>query len=191
MPIPCARCNTPLPKWELATSEAALCTSCGSSNTVRVFPAVLAPAAPPAQPEAAAEGEAACFDHPSKRAVDACRHCGRFVCRLCAVEFGTEIWCPSCVAAGSGQAAAARPDTSRILYDSMALMVPFASLVVWPLTAVAAPATVVFAAARWRRPLSLVRRSRWRFLAAIFAALVEAAAWIWGIAYFVARNEGR
>jgi len=180
----------PLPKWELATSEAVLCASCGSSNTVRVFPAVLAPAGGPAKPEAASEGEAACFDHPNKRAVAACRHCGRFVCRLCAVEFGAEIWCPSCVAAGSGPAAA-NPETSRILYDSVALLAPFAALIVWPLTAIAAPGTVVFALARWSRPLSLVRRSRWRFLAAILVALAECAAWIWGIAYFAARSAGK
>src|SRR5579863_6670357 len=148
MSLPCARCQTPLPKWELASGDTAVCTNCGSANTVRVFPALLA-AGKPALPDAADEGEAACFDHPGKRAVAACSQCGRFVCQLCSVEFGAEVWCPSCVATGSGRAKAANPDTSRTLYDSIAFTLPLGSLVIWPLTAIAAPAAVLFSLAKW------------------------------------------
>src|SRR5579863_3860615 len=127
MSLPCARCQTPLPKWELASGDTAVCTNCGSANTVRVFPALLA-AGKPALPDAADEGEAACFDHPGKRAVASCRQCGRFVCQLCAIRFGEETLCPSCVAAGSGPAKAANTDPARTLYDSVALILPLASL---------------------------------------------------------------
>jgi hypothetical protein len=175
----------PLPKWELATSSSAVCTHCGAANTASVFPAMLAPPPAPAKPETALDGEAACFDHPGKRAVAACSQCGRFVCQLCSVEFGAEVWCPSCVATGSGRAKAANPDTSRTLYDSIAFTLPLGSLVIWPLTAIAAPAAVLFSLAKWRQPLSLVRRSRWRFMAAILLGLGECAGWIWGIAYFL------
>src|SRR5438046_606759 len=112
MPVPCARCDMPLPKWELAGANVATCTACGAENQVRVFPAMLHPTAAPAQAEAALEGEAACFDHPFKRALAACRQCGRFVCGICAVEFAGEIWCPSCVAAGAGKARDAKMETS-------------------------------------------------------------------------------
>src|SRR5215510_1661592 len=118
MPVPCARCDMPLPKWELARSNHAVCTACGSENEVRVFPAILR-AAGPAQSESATEGEAACFDHPTKRAVGSCRQCGRFMCAVCSVEFAGEVWCPSCIAAGSGQAREAKLDTSRVLWDSV------------------------------------------------------------------------
>jgi len=188
MPLPCARCETPLPKWELASGDSAICTNCGSQNTVRVFPALLA-AENAARPEAAEEGEAACFDHPGKRAVASCQQCGRFVCQLCAIQFGEETWCPGCVAAGSGQAKAAKTDTSRTLYDSMALTLPLASLVFWPMTVLTGPASVVLAVMKWRQPLSLVRRSRWRFVGAILIGLAELGAWIWGILYFVARGK--
>ncbi|MFI5338151.1 MAG: B-box zinc finger protein, partial [Opitutales bacterium] len=147
------------------------------------------PSTAPAQPVAALAGEAICFDHPNKRAVSACHQCGRFVCQLCAVEFGAETLCPSCVAAGSGRAAAANLEPSRTLYDSLALAIPLGSLVVWPLTALAAPAAVVFTFMRWSRPLSLVRRSRWRFFAAILIGLAEIAGWVWALAYFVARYK--
>ncbi len=127
MPIPCARCSMPLSDRALALGDLAPCGLCGAPNEVRVFPAALQ-SAPPVRPEAALDGEAACFDHPSKRAVAACRHCGRFVCQLCSVEFGEEIWCPSCVTSRAGSAERANLETSRTLYDSVALSVPLVSL---------------------------------------------------------------
>ena len=129
MPVPCARCDLPLPEWELSTNEVAVCTACGSPNQAHVYPAALV-VPPPVQTEVALEGEAACFDHPAKRAVSACQQCGRYVCRLCAVDFGQGTWCPSCVAAGAGAARAARLDASPQLSDPF----PFAPLTVPPLT---------------------------------------------------------
>ena len=131
-----------------------------------------------AAPEAALMGEAACFDHPGKRAVASCRQCGRFVCQLCSVELSGVTYCPACVAAGAGQARAANADGARILYDSIALTLPLASLIVmWPLTIAAAPAALVLSIAKWKQPLSLVRQSRWRFVAAILISLAELLGW--------------
>ena len=97
------------------------------------------------------------------------------VCTLCQVEFGLETLCPSCVAAGSGRARAANLITGRKLYDSMALLLSLVPLVLWPFTAVTAPATLFLSASRWREPLSLVRRNRWRFVAAILISLLQIA----------------
>jgi hypothetical protein len=176
----------PLPKEELAAGGAAVCTLCGAANRVRLFPAAFARPAD-ARPAAAAEGEAACFDHPGKRAVAACQQCGRFVCQLCAVRFGAETWCPSCVAAGSGRARAASQVTSLTLFDSIALTIPFAALLFWPLTALTAPCTIALTAMTWKKPLSPLRRRRWRFLAGIGVSLVQLGLWVWLIAYLVAR----
>ena len=184
MPVPCARCDSPLPVWELSAAREAVCTFCGSRNTVRVFPALFAAPSAPAVPESALDGEAACFDHPSKRAVAACHQCGRFVCQLCSVEFGGEVWCPACVAAGKGRSKAVYLEPSRTLYDSIALAVPLASLIFWPLTIVTGPGAVVFSAMTWRRPLSLVRKLRWRFVAAILIGLAETVGWVWLIVYW-------
>jgi hypothetical protein len=166
----------PLARWRYGFSESS-CSLCGSANTVLVFPAILGAPGSPGRATPALEGEAACFDHPNKRAETACGQCGRYLCRLCAVEFGKEIWCPSCVAAGSGPARAANLETSRTLYDSIALTAPLASLVAWPLNAIAAPAALVIAITKWKRPLSLVRRTHWRFVAAIAISLVEIGLW--------------
>jgi hypothetical protein len=176
----------PLPKWELLNGDTATCPSCGRSNTVRLFPAALERAAA-AHAETAVDGEGACFDHPAKRAVAACQQCGRFVCQLCAVEFGGGVWCPSCVAASSGKAKPANSDTSRMLYDTWALATPLALLVIWPLTVLSAPAVVALAIMKWKRPISLVRRSRWRFGAGLALALAQGGAWCWLIWYLVAK----
>jgi hypothetical protein len=151
---------------------------------VRLFPALFAAPAAPAIPEAALDGEAACFDHPSKRAVAACHLCGRFVCALCAVEFDGQTWCPTCVVAGKGTRQSAYLEPSRVLYDSIALTVPLASLIVWPVTLITAPGTVVFAAMRWKRPLSLVRKSRWRFVVASIIGAAMTVGWVWLIVYW-------
>jgi hypothetical protein len=187
MPVPCARCQMPLPEWELATLRVVDCTSCGAGNEAHVFPAALKGGAL-IQTEVALEGEAACFDHPEKRAVAACQQCGRFVCQLCAVDFGGGTWCPSCVAAGAGAARSANPEAARTLYDSIALIIPLASLLLWPFTIVTGPGAAVFSIMKWHAPLSLVRRFRWRFVAAIIVGLGETAGWIWGLLYLLLRN---
>src|ERR1039458_5057388 len=119
MPLLCARCQMPLPGWELASSEGARCTYCWSLNTVRAFPAMFREAGAPARPEVALDGEAACFDHAGKRAVAVCNQCGRFVCELCKVELGGHVWCPSCVAAGSGAAHGSGGGGSAVVTDRL------------------------------------------------------------------------
>jgi B-box zinc finger len=175
----------PLPRFGLDTAGETGCPSCGSGNMVRAFPAMFAERAA-APPEMALAGEAACFDHPGKRAVAACQQCGRFVCQLCSVEMGGVVYCPQCVAAGAGQARAANADAPRILYDSIALTLPVAALLLmWPVTIAAAPAALVLSIAKWKQPLSLVRQSRWRFVVAILISLAELLGWIGLVAAMV------
>jgi hypothetical protein len=176
MPIPCARCSTPLPKWELVAGDRAVCTNCLAGNTVRVFPALLARRAT-AEAVAATEGEAACFDHPGKKAVASCQQCGRFVCQLCAIDFDGVVRCPSCMAGGPVARQVDQNVTTRTLYDSIALTLPLASLIFYPLNIVAAPAALTIAVVKWRQPLSLVRRSRWRLVLAILISLAEIVGW--------------
>ena len=185
MPVPCARCSTPLPKWELRNGSAADCAACGTHNTVRLFPAALSQTQA-AQADPALEGEAACFDHPGKRADAVCLHCGRFVCALCAVEVGSGLSCPSCLA---NPVAAQKTDAgnARMLYDTWALFLPFGLLAIWPLTILSAPAVVALALMKWRAPLSLIRRNRWRFAAGLGVAIVQGGLWVWFLWYVVAK----
>lgn len=177
MPIPCAQCSTSLPEWELAAGGQATCGECSATNIVRAYPALLEQRQA-VQAESAVEGEAACFDHPAKKAVAACQQCGRYVCQLCAVEFEGVVRCPACAAGGVAVPRNTQEVTRRTLYDSIALTIPLAALIMWPLTIIAAPASLVVSIAKWRQPLSLVRRSRWRFVLAILIDLAQIAFWI-------------
>ncbi|HMC60690.1 MAG TPA: hypothetical protein VKJ01_15985, partial [Candidatus Solibacter sp.] len=76
--------------------------------------------------------------------------------------------------------------TSRTLYDSIALIAPLVTLPVWPFTLIAAPGAMVFTVMKWSQPISLVRRARWRFVLAFLIGLAETGLWIWGIIYAVA-----
>jgi hypothetical protein len=169
---------------------AAQCPACGSGNTVRAFPALLAAAAA-ALPEAALEGEAVCFDHPGKRATSSCSQCGRYLCGLCSVEFGPEVWCPSCVATRAGRAQSANLETSRTLFDTVTLTLPLTTLALWPFTFLAAPAALAIGIAKWNHPLSLVRRSRWRIILGIMLAVAEIVGWAWVILYLLTRPTPR
>jgi len=175
----------PLPKWELSSGGVATCTSCSSRNTPRVYPAAFAPAQP-ALGETAVEGEAACFDHPGNRAVASCLHCGRFVCQLCAVESPAGVLCPSCLAAGVQKPSPVSAD-GRSLYDTWALCIPFLLLLIWPLTILSAPAVIALAIMKWKAPLSLVRRNRWRFALGLTVGTLQGIAWVWLIVYLVAK----
>jgi hypothetical protein len=176
----------PLPKLTLAAGGVTTCSICHAANQVLLYPALVAQR-PAAAGEAAAEGESACFDHPGKRAVAACNQCGRFVCQLCAIEMEGGVWCPSCVAMGAGRARTARAEPSRTLYDSIALTAPLGAFLIWPLTFIAGPTSVVLSIVKWRQPLSLVRHSRWRFVAAIILGLAETIGWIAIIFFVIAR----
>ena len=166
-----------------ATTANADCTLCGAPNYVWLFRAALN-SAPLVTPEVALEGEATCYEQSDKRAIAACQRCGRFVCQICSVEFGSEVLCPSCVA--GGKVASARLIPSLPMFDSIALIVPLGALILYPFTIIAAPASLVLSLLKWKQPISPVRRNRWRFVLAILISLTMVALWIWGIIYFVA-----
>ena len=193
MPVPCARCRMPLQTRQLAGSVTANagtadCTLCGAANQAWLFRSALT-SAPLVHPEIALEGVAACYEHPDKRAIGACQRCGRFVCQFCSVEFGTEVLCPTCVMGGSvagGGVASAKLNPTLTMFDSVALIIPLASLIIYPFTIIAAPASLVLSLLKWKQPISPVRRNRWRYVLAILVSLIMIGLWIWGIIYFVA-----
>jgi hypothetical protein len=157
---------------------------------VRVFPALFQRAPQPAAPTTAAEGEGTCFDHPTKLAIAHCSQCGRFLCPLCAVDFRGGIWCPTCISAGVTRKRSVEFENSRTLYDSIALAISTLPLLLWPFTFLGAPAALFMGIRFWRRPLSLVRRYRWRMALAILFATAEIVAWVWGIVYLILHARG-
>ena len=66
-------------------------------------------------------------------------------------------------------------ETSRTIYDSAALTLAVAAFLVWPVAIVTTPAAIYFAVLSWRRPGSLVPRTRLRSYLAIMIALLQLA----------------
>jgi hypothetical protein len=185
--VPCNSCGMPLPEWDLAAGEASTCPDCGTRHQVKIFPAALRVASS-TNPESAAEGDAACFDHPASRAVASCAQCGRFVCQLCAVELMGSHYCPSCMATGLSKVAGHDVRSSRVAYDSIALTVALAPLLFFPITLLTGPVAIFLSLRYWKQPLALMHANRWRFLAAILIGLIEVGGLGWLILYAVLRR---
>jgi hypothetical protein len=140
------------------------CPYCEQRLQVRLWPVVRRPvAASEAMPE-----QATCFFHPDKAFQACCQRCGRFVCALCDLQLGAEHVCPTCFERGRGDA---RADGGKsewrlrdVHYDSIALTIGWAWLIVWPSIIGALPAVIILHVKYRKAPRSyLLPRSGWRF----------------------------
>jgi DNA-directed RNA polymerase subunit RPC12/RpoP len=186
-PIRCPRCDAALPPEAIEATEMALCPNCGAGVLVRSFPAILAkPAAILPAEIAAGEGEATCFFHPGKTATVACARCGRFVCRLCQMDLRGEALCPECITSGMAKKKIAVLENHRVCYDSIALaLATWPVLLVWFLTFLSAPVALYVAIRYWKAPLSILGRTKLRFVLAILLATGEIALWAWSAVYAI------
>lgn len=140
------------------------CPYCNKRLRIQVWPVARQKMnAASAMPE-----QATCFFHPEKAFEACCQRCGRFVCTLCDLQLGAEHVCPTCFERGrtdtgltGGKAEWRHRDT---LYDSIAVAIGWAWIIVWPLIIAAIPAAVVLHVKYRKAPRSyLIPRSGWRF----------------------------
>ncbi len=182
--LACSKCGTPLP-WNTFSSEGAkACPACDVPTYAFVFPALYAPPrAAPTGEQLVVDDEASCFYHAEKKAVIACERCGRFLCALCDVQLGEEHICPRCIEAGVEKNKLRHLTKRYFQYDNLALALAVVPLlcVFWFATPVTAPAAVFIAIRYWKRPLSILPRSRWRYVLAVILALGE----LTGIGVFI------
>ena len=112
--------------------------------------------------------QATCFFHPDKAFQACCHRCGRFVCALCDLQLGADHVCPACFERGRVQSSAENSKAEwryrDVLYDSIAVTVGWAWIIIW-FTFVAALPTVIILHIKYRKaPRSyLIPRSGWRF----------------------------
>src|ERR1043166_5117676 len=175
MPPPllqCPKCRTWLLEGVFSPPEPVPCPGCGNGLQVDVFPAFFRPATVSAGAEAVViEGEAGCFYHPDKKAVQPCSACGRFLCALCDCEIRGQHFCPGCLEL-SRQGKIQSLENRRVLYDQVAL-----SLAVYPMflffpVFLTAPAVVYIVLRHWNKPRSIVRNSRvYSIIALVLAGL--------------------
>jgi hypothetical protein len=69
-------------------------------------------------------------------------------------------------------------DRDRILYDEVALALSLLPLLMWPATCITAPATVVVVIRCWKRPSSVIPRTKIRFVLALLVAGLQIFGWI-------------
>jgi hypothetical protein len=177
--LACPKCQTPWPMDMTTLAELQACPGCMRYVRVTPFPALLSDEIRASHPEKIViEGEASCFYHPDKRAVIPCNSCGRFLCALCDVALGDRHLCPGCLETGRSKGKLTELETGRTLWDSMALTLAFFPLVcIWP-SLLFAPIALILAIYAWRKPSSIVRRSKWRLWVAIVASLLQIVGWI-------------
>jgi hypothetical protein len=119
--------------------------------------------------------DATCFFHATNQADAVCEGCGRFLCEVCAVDFGGSTLCPACIA--TKKANPARAAGSRWMFDGIALLFALLPmLMIWP-TLLTAPAVLALVVYGWGKPNSVLPRVRWRFVLAGLVALAQIAGW--------------
>lgn len=178
----CPSCGTALPVAAGAPGGPFPCPGCGAPTELFVFPALLRPPANSTPAVASLPGDATCYHHPDRVAVVACACCGRFLCGLCDLDLGDRHVCATCLHAEHEDGGPAGRRVSRFVqYDSLALAlatIPVLTVAFWFMSCLAAPAAVFLAVRFWRRPMSLLPRTRFRFLLAMLIALATIVGWI-------------
>ena len=177
--ITCPKCQTSLYEGVFNRLEPVPCPACETPLQIEVFPAMFRRIASGQQAETVmVEGESSCFFHPEKKAVVPCHGCGRFLCALCDCELKGEHYCPNCLEAGKSKGKIKSLENQRTLYDSIAIALALAPLLIFYFTIITAPMTLYVAIRYWKAPMSILRRSKFRFVIAIILALLQIAGWV-------------
>ncbi len=161
------------------TGELATCQTCKTRIRADLFNAFFRPVAPDSSPGYIQEqGQAECYNHPGRPAKVPCDQCGRLLCKLCEVELDGRILCLGCIKTGRQTQQISRLDTSRTHFDSLALALALGPIIFIFPTILTAPAALYVALRYWKRPPTILPRSRWRDILAILLALAQMAGWI-------------
>lgn len=177
--IACQNCHTELPDSFVNTGQLHQCPKCQAKIRVDLFNAFFK-APVPGQPAdtIVQQGQAECFYHPGKTAVGACSSCGRLLCALCNVQWETSNMCMSCLQIGQRKRRITSLENDRVLYDNIALsvaVIPILSF--WMLTFLTGPIAIYLSVRYWRTPLSILPRTRIRFILAIVVSGAQVAGW--------------
>lgn len=183
----CVYCNQPLAAAQLRTGGAVQCVRCHRSSIVLALPCLFEnpgakPPPPPVDPPA--EGEAACFYSPNRKATKECNHCGVLMSDIWSAQWGAQSICLKCLDHLREKTKDARFQTSRRLWDNITLLLallPFTIFLYW-IVPFSAPAALFVGIYHWNSPRSLVPRSRFRLVAGLFVAFAELAAIVLAIA---------
>jgi hypothetical protein len=177
--IACARCNTPFSAATVNTFALVPCPTCKEPVRVDVYPAFFRkPPSGRIGDPLQAEEEAGCFYHPGKKVVVACSLCGRFLCALCDVVFNNRHLCPVCLETGKTKRKIKNLENHRVCYDKVALYIALIPMLFVWFTLITAPIVLFMVIRYWRAPVSIVAKTKLRFVLAFAIACLQIAAWI-------------
>ena len=180
--IQCTKCMEPLHRALWNTTELVECPSCHDPIHVDAFPALLQGLQEGTAGEfLLTDDESGCFFHPNKKAVISCSNCGRFLCALCDVEFGDSHLCTSCLESGKKKHKIKNLENHRTLYDNIALSMAVIPLIVWFITIITAPLSLILVIRYWKAPSSIILRTKIRFIIAFIIGFLQITGWVIGI----------
>ncbi|MCX7818137.1 MAG: hypothetical protein N2652_02855 [Kiritimatiellae bacterium] len=125
---------------------------------------------------------AECYRHPGQGAWIVCPHCGRFACKLCAVEGDDERLCAECFERDvSSGGRSLRYVPHLVQYDSLCLwmvLLPLLGVVTSGFTIFTAPLSLALILYHWRSPTSVLPRSQFRRWLALLLAGGVSLGWL-------------
>ena len=186
--ITCTQCHAPILAGYYNTPNLIPCSYCHIPIRIEVFPAFYHGLRPGKEAETLIDDQASCFYHPQKKAVVPCDYCGRFLCALCDVELGGKHLCPACVETGKKKGRIANLDRHRVLYDGVALRLALFPVIIFYFTIVTAPIAIYLSIRHWNSPMSVIQRTKVRFILAIVISGLQILAWTVGIVYLASRR---
>jgi hypothetical protein len=176
--LACPSCKRTLGPESWIDAHHGTCFRCKTDYEFFGFPALNASRTKVAAQTAMLAEDSVCFFHAENRAEAVCEGCGRLLCPVCAVPFGGQKICPTCIAA-TKTSEAPQMTRSRVLFDGIALMAAGLPLLLWPFTLVTAPFALGMVIYGWKQPGSLVRGpSRVRFIIAGLLAAIQIGVWV-------------
>ena len=107
------------------------------------------------------------------------------------MELNGRHLCPSCVESGGRKGTLTTLESRRFLWDNVALslaVLPVATLVLWWTSILTAPTAILLAIIGWRKPGSIVPRTKVRFVAAIVFSVCVLAGW--GVLFYFLATKG-
>ncbi len=185
--VSCNNCNAVFPDWAIERfGDRLTCGNCSVVNYVEIFPSILKEPEKGKRGERVLGEEAACFRHPGHAAVVACDNCGIYLCALCDLEIDGQHLCPDCLNNGQEKIKTLRDKTT--LHDDIALSLAVLPIIMSFMMIITAPATIIYSLVCWNKMNTPYKRNRWRFVAAIIIASIEAMVFIGIIISTIARG---
>jgi hypothetical protein len=177
----CPICRTIQPIGAANSGRMHKCPDCGRHLSGDLFPAFFRPMADAATGRALREdGPSECFNHPGKQAEAICAGCGRLLCALCEIQLDGKSLCLKCLQAGYEKKSIATLEKQRTLYDNMALVAAF-----WPPlvffvfpSLITAPLAIFIALRYWKTPLSILPRTKLRYILAMTLSCLQIVGWV-------------